>query len=212
MRIKDIALENQPRYRLEKKGVNVLSDAEVIAVVLQSGSCGENVVDMSNRLIATYGLEKLSSLSLNELQAIKGIGPAKASQILALFELSRRCKYSAKRQITSPQDVYEYAYPKMAHLEKEHFMVILLDTKNNVIKDEVISIGTLNSTLVHPREIFRTAIKENANAVILVHNHPSGDCTPSDEDEEITERLKEAGEVLNIKVLDSVVVGGEKRA
>ena len=208
MKIKDMAEEERPRERLLREGVSVLSDAELLAVILQKGTKKENVIDVSNRLIAKFGLDKLASLSLTELQSIDGIGPAKAMQIKSMFEINKRVKFVRNNvQIKCSEDVFEYCSGKLADKDKEFFMIIMLDSKNKIIKDEIVSIGTLNSSLVHPREIFKSAIKESANAVILVHNHPSGDPTPSEEDEEITSRLVEAGELLNIKVLDHVVIG-----
>ena len=211
MRIKDISLENRPRERMEKQGVSVLSDSELLAVILQKGTKEENVIDMSNRLISKYGISKLSSCSLKELQEIKGIGKAKASQIIALFEFNKRHSLSKQngKPIKSAKDVYDYCYPKLNGADKEHFMILHLDTRNKIIKDEIISVGTLNSSIIHPREVFKSAIKESANAIILVHNHPSGDADPSKEDEEITKRLFDAGELLNIKVLDHVIIGNE---
>jgi DNA repair protein RadC len=210
MKIKEIPLENRPRERMMRDGVGVLSDAELIAVVLQKGTRKENVIDVSNRLIAKFGLDKLASLSLVELQTIDGIGPAKAIQIKAMFEINKRVKYVNRFQIKCSEDVFQYCSGKLADKDKEFFMIIMLDSKNKIIKDEIVSIGTLNSSLVHPREIFKSAIKESANSVILVHNHPSGDPTPSTEDEEITQRLIEAGELLNIKVLDHIIIGKGK--
>lgn len=212
MRIKDISKENRPRERLEKNGVHVLSDAELLAIIFKTGNKEENAIVMSDRLITKYGLGKLNELSLKELQEIKGIGPAKSMQIKALFEFNKR--YSlAKRDgepIKSARDVFEYASQRLITNQQEHFMILLLDSKNRIVKDEVISIGTLNASIIHPREVFKSAIRESANSIILVHNHPSGDPEPSAEDEQITEKLFEAGELLNIKVLDHVIVGKDK--
>jgi DNA repair protein RadC len=212
MRIKDISKENRPRERLERYGVGSLSDAELLAVILKIGNKTENVIDMCNRLISKYGIDKLSSCSLKELQEIKGIGKAKACQILALFEFNKRHNIAKKngKPIKSAKDVYEYVAPKLAGLTKEIFMVLHLDSKNRIIKEETVSIGTLTASLIHPREVFKSAIKESANSIILLHNHPSGDPAPSQEDEEITERLFDAGELLGIKVLDHVIVGNGK--
>jgi len=209
MRIMDISENNRPRERLKKEGVRVLSDAELFAIILQKGSREENVIDMSNRLISKYGLEKLSDCSLTELQEIKGIGPAKACQILAMFELNNRYDSAKKKikKITSAKDVYDYIYEKLKNLKKEHFLVLCLDSKNNIIKDSRISIGTLNESIVHPREVFKEAIRESANSIILVHNHPSGSCEPSSHDKEITKSLIESGKILKISVLDHVIVG-----
>ena len=167
---------------------------------------------MSNRLISKYGVSKLSSCSLKELQEIKGIGKAKASQIIALFEFNKRFTISKNNGISikSAKQVYEYIYPKFIGVDKEHFMILHLDSKNKIIKDEIVSIGTLNSSLIHPREIFKSAIKESANTVIVVHNHPSGDPEPSLEDKTITKKLFDAGELLGIKVLDHVIIGKDK--
>jgi DNA repair protein RadC len=212
MRIKDISLENRPRERLEKQGPSVLSDAELLAIILKTGNKTENVIDMSNRLISKYGFDKLSMCSLTELQEINGIGSAKASQILALFELNKRHSYSKTqgKPIKTAKDVFEHCSPKLSSSDREHFMILHLDTKNRVIKDEIVSVGALTGTIAHPREVFKSAIKESAHSVILVHNHPSGDPTPSDEDLKMTERLLEAGEILGIKVLDHVIIGKEE--
>ena len=209
MRIKDISLENRPRERLEKQGPSVLSDAELLAIILKTGNKTENVIDMSNRLISKYGFDKLSMCSLTELQEINGMGSAKACQIIALFELNKRHSYSKTqgKPIKTAKDVFEHCSPKLSSSDREHFMILHLDTKNRVIKDEIVSVGALTGTIAHPREVFKSAIKESAHSVILVHNHPSGDPTPSDEDLKMTERLLEAGEILGIKVLDHVIIG-----
>jgi DNA repair protein RadC len=212
MRIKDISLENRPRERLEKQGAASLSDAELLAVILKTGNKEENVIDMSNRLISKHGIDKLSSCSLTELQEINGIGKAKASQILALFEFNKRHNLAKQngKPIKSAKDVFDYVSPKVSSLDRECFMVLHLDTKNRVIKEEVVSVGTLNSSIVHPRELFKSAIKESANSVILAHNHPSGDPTPSQEDEEMTDRIMDAGKLLGIDVLDHVIIGKDE--
>lgn len=212
MRIKDISKENRPRERLEKNGVRVLSDAELLAIIFKTGNKEENAIVMSDRLITKYGLGKLNELSLKELQEIKGIGPAKSMQIKALFEFNKRHSLAKRdgEQIKSARDVFEYASQRLITNQQENFMILLLDSKNRIVKDEVISIGTLNASIIHPREVFKSAIRESANSIILVHNHPSGDPNPSLEDEQITEKLFEAGELLNIKVLDHVIVGKDK--
>jgi len=209
MKIKDIPESNQPRQRLIKKGVEVLSDAELLAIIFQKGTKYENAIDMSNRLISKYGLDKLSSCSIKELQKIKGIGQAKACQILTLFEFNKRHNLAKQngKTIKSAKDVYEYCHSKFINADKEHFLVLHLDTCNRIIKDEIISIGTLNSSLVHPREVFKSAIKESSNALILVHNHPSGEAEPSKEDINITDILFKSGELLSIKVIDHVIIG-----
>lgn len=209
MKIKDISEENRPRERLIKYGAGTLSDAELLAIILQKGTKGENVIDMSNRLISKHTLNKISDLSIKELQEIKGIGPAKAAQIKAIFELNKRNNMIIRERtpIKSAKDVFEYASQRLPDRNKEQFMILHLDSKNKIIKDEIISIGILNASIVHPREVFKSAIKENANAIILTHNHPSGDPTPSEEDEKITEIIQKAGEIIGISVLDHVIIG-----
>lgn len=209
MRIKDIPDCNRPRERFQKFGADVLSDAELLAIILQKGTRGENVIDMSNRLISRYGIDKLSDLSLSELQEINGIGPAKAMTIKALFEVGKRHALAKKNltKITCSKDVYELLKEKLCDLKQEVFVVLHLDAKNHILKEEIVTKGTLDASLIHPREVFRGAIKEGAHAVIVAHNHPSGDPNPSEEDKRITEMLFDAGELLNIEMLDHVIVG-----
>jgi len=212
MRIKDIPKENRPRERLKLNGADVLSNSELLAIILQKGTRKENAIDMSNRLLAKHSIDKLSECSLTELKDIPGIGDAKAMQIMALFELSKRVKSGsiAEKVVSNSSDIANYYMERMKGLKREHLIAVFLDSKNKIINDKVISIGTLNSSLVHPREVFKEAIKNSANAIILVHNHPSGDCGPSSEDIEITNRVKEAGEMVGIKLLDHVIVGKDK--
>ncbi len=211
MKIKDLPLQNRPRERFLKYGPEVLSDAELMAILLRTGTKGENVIDMSNRLIAEYGLDKLFECSLKELQEIKGIGPSKAMQILTVAELGRRHRNSQKpiTKITCAEDVFNYFHERLKDKKQEEFWVLLLNTKNVIIKEEFIAKGVLDAAIVHPREIFKPAIKNSASKIILVHNHPSGDPTPSAEDLDITEKIIEIGEQMEIKVLDSVIVGDE---
>ena len=212
MLIKQISEEQRPRERLKFKGVDSLSDAELLAIILQNGSKGENVIDLSNRLITTFDIGKLNSLSLQELMKIKGIGLAKASKLIAAFELSKRVNSGriCEKVVKNPSDIANYYIEKLRDLKKEYFIAVFLDSKNKIIKEEVISIGTLNSSLVHPREVFKEAIKNSANSVILVHNHPSGSVEASDEDYRVNKVLAEAGDLVGIKVLDHLVVGGNE--
>jgi len=209
MRIKDISKWERPRERFRMNGADVLSNAELLAVILQKGTLNENVIDMSNRIISKHGMDKLSDLSLKELQEIKGIGPAKAMQIKAIFEINKRVNSGVicERVVNCSEDIAKYYIERMKGLKREHLIAVFLDSKNKIINDKVISIGTLNSSLVHPREVFKEAIKNSANAIILVHNHPSGDCGPSSEDIEITDRVREAGEMVGIKLLDHIIIG-----
>ena len=212
MRIKEIALEQRPRERLKTKGLDGLNDSELLAIILQNGTNGENVIDLSHRLIASFGLEKLNSLSLTELMKIKGIKLGKASKLVAAFELSKRVNSGkiCEKIVKNPSDIAFHYTEKLKDLKKEHFIAVFLDSKNKIIKDEIISIGTLNSSLVHPREVFKEAIRNSANSVILVHNHPSGNVEPSDEDYRVNKVLVETGNLVGIKVLDHLIVGGEK--
>jgi len=209
MKLKEISIENRPRERLISSGVNVLSDSELLAVLFQSGYKGENVIDMSNRLISEYSLEKLNSLSLYELMKIKGIGKAKACKILSAFELSKRVRAGriCEKRITCSEDIAKYYMEKMRDYKREHLIAVFLDTKNKIIGEKVISIGTVDSSLVHPREVFKEAIKCSASAIILVHNHPSGDCEASEEDIKITKRVNDAGKIFGIELLDHIIIG-----
>ena len=214
MKIKDITKENRPRERFQKNGAEVLSNAELLAIILQKGNKKENVVDMSNRLLSKHGIDKLSELSLTELQEINGIGPAKAMQIKALFEFNKRYNFVIKTKnivtIEKSEDIYNYFVDKLKDKKKEHLYAVFLDSKNKIITENLISVGTLNTSLVHPREVFKSAIKESANSIILVHNHPSGNPEPSEEDKMITDLLFKTGELLSIKVLDHVIIGKDK--
>ena len=203
---------SRPRERFLKVGPEGLSDAELFAILLRTGSKGENVVDMSNRLIREYGLDKLMECSLIELEKIKGIGKTKAMQILTIAELQKRINQSKTpiKKITCAKDVFDYFHERLKDEKQENFYVLILNNQNNIIKEELISKGILDSAIIHPREVFRHAIKNSAARIILVHNHPSGNSQPSQEDLDITQRLISAGEEIDIKVLDHVIVGREQ--
>ncbi|EMR73850.1 DNA replication and repair protein RadC [Thermoplasmatales archaeon SCGC AB-539-N05] len=212
MKIKEIPWYNRPGIRLKKKGVGSLSDAELLAVVLGRGNTEENAVDISNRVLKSFNFDKLSILSFHELKGeFKNQVPA--MKILAMFEIFRRANRlmskGFKVKIKSAEDVYNYFKDELVVKNKEHFYALFLDTKNRIIGEELISVGTLNSSLIHPREVFNPAIKASANSIILVHNHPSGDNSPSNEDEEVTKIIKDAGDILGIKVLDHIIIGKE---
>ena len=212
MKIKDIPKQNRPRERFVSLGAGALSDSELMAIILRTGTKGENVVDMSNRLIAEYGLDKLFDCSLTELQEVKGIGPSKAMQLLAMAELGKRyslVKNPVKR-ITQAKDVFDLFHERLKDEKQEHFYIIMLNTKNHIIGEHLVSKGVLDAAILEPREVFRPAIKNAASRIIILHNHPSGDPTPSDEDVEVTRRLIDAGKMINIQVLDHVIVGNEK--
>ena len=214
MLIKEIALEQRPRERLKIKGIDSLSDAELLAIVLQNGTNGESVVDLSHRLISTFGLEKLNSLSLQELMKIKGVKLAKAAKLLAAFELSKRIKSGTiyNKTINNPEDIANYYTEKLKDVKKECFFAVYLNTKNKILGEKLISVGTLNKSLVDHREIFKEALKYSANAVILVHNHPSGDHNQSPEDKKITNKIRECGKIMEIELLDHIVIGRDSFA
>ena len=209
MRIKDITEENRPRERLKKLGPEALSDAELLAILLRTGTKEENVIDMSNRLLSKHGIDKLSDLSLKELQEIKGIGFAKACQIAAIFELTKRRDLAKKYQkhIGSAEDVFNLLSDKLQNKSQETFAVLSLSSKNYLISEDVVFIGSLDSAEAHPRDIFKIAIKNSASRIVIVHNHPSGDPNPSDADLKFTEKLVELGEEFGIIVKDHIIIG-----
>jgi DNA repair protein RadC len=212
VKILDLPLEDRPRERLIKFGPEHLSTGELLAVILRTGTKNENAVELANRLLKNYGLKGLSTATLQELRAIPGIKDAKACQLLACFELARRLEsYTSdpKPRIKSSRDVYALLAPKMRDLKKESFTALYLNTKNALLRMETISLGGLNGSFIHPREVFKTAILESAAGVIIAHNHPSGDPAPSMEDIEVTERLIEAGRIIGIELLDHVIIGAE---
>ncbi|MBM3422323.1 RadC family protein [Chlorobium sp.] len=212
MRIHDLDPENRPRERFLVHGASSLSPAELLALILRSGTKNLNIIDTCNELIAMYSLEQLADLPLSELQKIKGIGQAKAMQIAAIFELNKRIHFRRNelKKIQSAADVFEYMTGRIPDETKEHLFVLHLNTKNRVIRHENVSVGTLNASLIHPREVFKSAIRESAHSIILVHNHPSGDVEPSNADRQVTGILKQAGSILQIELLDHVIVGKEK--
>jgi DNA repair protein RadC len=209
MKIKDFPKQNRPRERFLKHGPSALSDSELFAIILRTGSPNENVIDMSNRLIKEYGLNNLFDCSLKELQKIKGIGPLKAMQILAMTELGKRYNQAKNpvEKITCTKDVFNYFHERLKDKKEEHFYVLMLNTKNNIIGEQLISKGILDASIIHPREVFKPAIKNSASKIILVHNHPSGDCLPSSDDLTITKKLVEFGEKFGIKVVDHIILG-----
>ena len=213
MKIKDLPLDSRPRERLIKKGPKALSNAELLAILLRQGNKKENVLEVANKLLKNHDLRSLSRLGANTLKNNLGIGKAKACQIMASFELGRRlARFNGdkKIKIDGAKDIAKLFIPELNNLKKEHFIGIYLDSRKKIIKEEIIFIGTLNSSLVHPREIFKVAIEEGAAAIILIHNHPSADINPSDEDIKITKELTEAGDIMGIEVLDHIIIGGNK--
>lgn len=211
--IKDLPMNERPRERLLAKSPEDLNDSELLAIILGGGNKEENAVDLARRLIATYRtLAALENASVNELQKIKGIGKTKIARLKAAFALGKRSQdepLELGASIKGSRQLFEHFRNKLGNIKKEVFIVLLVDTKHRVIREEQISIGSLNETLVHPREVFIRAIAESAYAVIFVHNHPSGVPNPSIDDHKLTKRLVETGKVIGIKVLDHLIVGND---
>lgn len=212
--IKDLPLDERPREKLKKYGVDSLSNAELLAVIIRTGYGEDTAIDLANRILSmdSSGIEFLNYATMEELMNIRGVGDCKAAQIQASVELGKRISSNRrdKIQVDSPQVLVNLLMEKMRYLKKEHFKIAILDTKNQLISIEGISIGNLNASIVHPREVFNIAIRRSANSIILIHNHPSGDPAPSNEDINITKRLIEAGSIIGIKVLDHIVIGDNR--
>ena len=209
-KIKDIPKVDRPREKLEKYGPEKLTHSELLAILLRTGAKGINVVELANKILKKFSGDGLSKANFKELKNTFGLGSAKACEIVACFELGRRLLQNKKSiLILSPEDVWN-ELKDIRDNKKEHFVVFFLDSRNQEIKREIISVGTLNANLVHPREVFEPAIRCNAAQIIVAHNHPSGDTDPSPEDESITKRLAEAGRILGIEILDHIVVSKDK--
>lgn len=210
-RITNWPAEERPRERLYAKGAEALADAELVALQLGTGTRGQTAVDLGRSLLTRYGsLAGLAGRNVAELSGIKGVGRAKAVRLVAAFELTRRLRSrgsDGKVTLGSPELVFAHFGPLMEDLKKEVFHAVLLDAQNGMLRDVVVSEGTLSASLVHPREVFKPAILESAAALILVHNHPSGDPTPSKEDIRLTRQLVECGKLLDLKVHDHVIIG-----
>lgn len=211
MTIKEFPEEERPREKLLKVGERNLSDAELLAIIIGSGSKNMTAISLAHHIVNSQkqGLRFLYGATISEISKFKGIGIAKATQIKAALELGRRLsvKNPIHTKIEKPLDIMEFLMEEMKYLTQEYFNVVLLNTKNIVIDVENITKGIVNASLVHPREVFKNAIRKNSTSIILAHNHPSGDPTPSAEDKSITKRLSEAGEIIGIRVLDHIVIG-----
>jgi DNA repair protein RadC len=206
MPIKNYHKIEQPRERLVKYGAEKLSSAELLAIILRTGPRGSNVIKVAENALLKYKGTSLANAGFMDLRKVKGIGPVKAGELLACFELGRRMlKDKIAALILSPREVWE-ELKEIRDSKKEHFVVFFLDTQNQEIKREIISVGTLNSSLIHPREVFEPAIKNLASHIIIAHNHPSGSLEPSGEDLAVTKRLIDAGRLLGIEILDHVIV------
>jgi DNA repair protein RadC len=209
--IHDMPAEERPRERLAHFGVAALSTTELLAILLRTGSRGENALQLATHLLTTFGgLAGMARISFAELAGVKGIGVAKAAQIQAGLEIGRRLLVASpneRPQITSPADAAALLMVEMAHLEQEHMRLLLLDTKNRVLASPTLYKGNVNTTVVRVAELFREAIRHNSTALIVAHNHPSGDPTPSPEDVQMTRQIVQAGELLGTEVLDHLVIG-----
>ncbi|GAE27674.1 DNA repair protein RadC [Halalkalibacter wakoensis JCM 9140] len=212
--IRDVPLRERPRERLLQEGAKALSNQEIIAILLRSGTRHESVLQVAQQVLAKFdGLLLLKDAAIEELCTVKGVGEAKAVELAAAIELGRRIhslQPDDRYVIRSPEDVSNYVMEDMRFLQQEHFDCLYLNTKNQVLIRKTIFIGSLNASIVHPREVFKEAFRRSAASIICLHNHPSGDPTPSREDIEVTKRLTESGKVLGIELLDHIIIGDRK--
>jgi len=213
--IHDLPISERPRERLQKFGVEALSAQEILALILGRGIAGESVMVTAQRLLSQFGsLKGIAGAAVEELAQVKGIGVAKASQIKAAFELANRLEGFSESVnmplVKTPDDVTGLVQGRLKGKKKEYFLALLLDTRNKLIRMAEISVGSLDGSIVHPREVFKEAVSASAASVIFVHNHPSGDTEASEDDIKLTKRLAEAGEIMGIDVLDHIIIGGKK--
>ena len=204
--MKNIPKIDRPREKLIQYGPEKLSNSELLALLLRSGNKDVNAIELAGKILKKFGAKELPNLNFKDLKKIPGLGPAKACEIIACFELGKRLLKDKKAQIfLTPKEIWEELRDLKNH-KKEHFVIFYLDSRNQEIKRETISIGSLNANLVHPREVFEPAVRNLAAQIILAHNHPSGDPEPSEDDLEITKRLVESGKILGIEVIDHIIV------
>ncbi|EEL49111.1 RadC family protein [Bacillus cereus] len=212
--IRDVLKEEQPRERLLVEGASNLSNRELLAVLLRTGSKEESVLTLADRILYHFdGLRMLKDATIEEMTSIHGVGIAKASQLISAFELGRRMvrlEYQNRYSIRSPEDCARYMMEEMRFLQQEHFVCLYLNTKNQVMHRQTVFIGSLNASIVHPREVFKEAFRRAAASIICLHNHPSGDPTPSREDIEVTKRLVNCGRIIGIEILDHIIIGDHK--
>ena len=213
MKVKEIPLDDRPREKLLLRGAQSLTDAELIAIMLRTGTKGISVIEIAQQLVKKYiNLAQLATQSAKSLQKNLSIGKDKAATLLAAFEISRRVdsqgKWFANKTIVSPSDVAEIFIPLLRDEVKEKFIVISLNSANKIIRYNIISVGNLTTSVVHPREVYKIAIENNSASIILMHNHPSGNPEPSNEDIQITKKLVEAGKIIDINVFDHIIIGG----
>ena len=210
--IKQWREDDRPRERLKKHGASALSDSELLAILIRTGLKGYSAIDLARDLIARFSnLSSLSSCDYSEFRKIKGLGETKAVTLAAAFELGKRClsePFELFKKIQSPKDIVGHYIPKLRNEKSENFRILLLNSSNKAYREVIVSKGILNASLVHPREVFKIAISESANSIILLHNHPSGNPEPSQEDFHITRQLVEAGEIIGIRIFDHIIVAG----
>jgi len=212
MKILSLPENERPIERLLNQGVQSLSNAELLAIILRTGSKNVNVIDLARNLLNEFNLKKISNLSYSRLIKQKGIGKVKASHLIACFELAERLSTFSENKlikVTCANDLIQRYFSKMNNLDREHFFAVYLDSRQKIIKEELLFIGSLNESVVHPREIFKPAIAESAAAIILLHNHPSGNPEPSEEDLRVTKELTEVGKLLGIELLDHIIIGNK---
>jgi DNA repair protein RadC len=212
--VKELPLDDRPREKLLLRGAQNLSDAELVAILLRTGRKGNSVLEIAVELVQSEGnLAKLATKTIDSLQKISGIGKDKAATLAAAFEISRRIlsqsKWLSNRKVTSPQEIADIFIPLLRDDIKERFIVVCLNSANKIIKYETISIGNLNSSVVHPREIFKVAIDCSSASIILIHNHPSGNPEPSNEDIKITKKIVESGKIMDIPIFDHLIIAGD---
>jgi DNA repair protein RadC len=212
--IRDVPEEERPRERVLKEGTGVLSNQELLAVVIRSGTKQESVLQVAHRVLHHFkGLRMLNEASVKELTEIKGIGPTKAVQIMAALELGKRIgrlRTDERMSVHSPENGAQLVMDEMRFLSQEHFVCMYLNTKNQVLHKQTVFVGSLNASIVHPREVFKEAFRHSAASVICFHNHPSGDPSPSREVIAITQRLAECGKMIGIEMLDHIIIGDQK--
>lgn len=211
LRIRDLPEEEKPREKLKKHGPAALKNYELMAVILGKGTRKEGVLELSQRIMSQYGNQAIfSDGDVEKIEKVLGLSPVQACQVIAAFELGKRL-FGRQTEVflRSPEEVFEYTRDMM-RLQKEHLRGLYLDTRNKLVRDEMVTIGTLNASLAHPREIFHPAVETHAAAIILVHNHPSGDPLPSKDDIQLTKQIYEASKIMDIEVLDHVIIGNDK--
>ena len=211
MKIKEMLHEDRPRERLRERGARALSLRELLAIVVGSGSGGRSAMDLADGIVASFGsTREMASASVESFASVTGVGMATACRLKAAVELGKRISRATRGEIKvirSPEDAACLLMDEMKHLDREHFKVILLDSKNSVISIETVSIGTVNASIVHPREVLKPALMKSATSLILVHNHPTGHTSPSREDILLTRRFEKCGRILGIEIVDHIIIG-----